>query len=128
MAKSKIKLSTLGKTWILDLDGTLVKHNGHLTKEGDSLLPGVSDFFSNSIKKQDYVIITTARHKKYKEKTIEYLEENNIQFDRIIFSMPPGERIIINDTKPKGLRTAISIPVVRDIGLRDIVISQMVDK
>lgn len=123
MAKSEIKLSTLGKTWILDLDGTLVKHNGHLTKEGDKVLPGVVEFFSKNVKKQDYVIIITARDKSYKNTTLKYLRESGIWFDKLIFSAPHGERIVINDTKPLGLQTAISIPVTRDVGLCDIKIS-----
>ena len=34
-------LSTLSKTWIFDLDGTLLKHNGYKTDGEDSLLEGV---------------------------------------------------------------------------------------
>lgn len=42
-------LSPLPKTWIFDVDGTIVKHNGYLTEKGDELLPGVRVFFcSNS--------------------------------------------------------------------------------
>jgi len=48
------------KTWFIDLDGTLVVHNGY--KEGnDILLDGVKDFFKN-LPKEDFVIITTARN------------------------------------------------------------------
>lgn len=39
-----ITLSPLGKTWILDLDGTLVKHNGYKLDGHDTLLPGAKDF------------------------------------------------------------------------------------
>ena len=34
----EIVLSSLGHTWILDLDGTLVKHNGYKIDGADSLL------------------------------------------------------------------------------------------
>ena len=34
----RFTLSPLPKTWILDLDGTLVKHNGYKTDGRDSLL------------------------------------------------------------------------------------------
>ena len=39
MQKQDLKISTLGHTWILDLDGTLVEHNGYKTGE-DKLLKG----------------------------------------------------------------------------------------
>ena len=36
----ELVMSTLPKTWILDLDGTLVKHNGYKMDGEDSLLKG----------------------------------------------------------------------------------------
>ena len=38
-------LSTLPKTWIIDVDGTLVKHNGYLIDGEDTILDGVKEFF-----------------------------------------------------------------------------------
>ena len=40
----EIVLSTLGHTWILDLDGTVVKHNGYKLDGEDSFLPGAEQF------------------------------------------------------------------------------------
>ena len=40
--------SNLNKTWIFDLDGTLVIHNGYKCGE-DTLLPGVKEFFDENI-------------------------------------------------------------------------------
>ena len=40
----KMILSTLPKTWIFDLDGTLVKHNGYLLDGADTLLDGVKEY------------------------------------------------------------------------------------
>jgi len=117
---SKDKLPTLSKTWILDLDGTMLKHNGYLEESGDTLLSGVSDFYKNNINENDFVLILTSREKEYKEKTINFLKSNNIRFDEIMFAMPNGERVIVNDTKPRGMVTAVSIPVERDGGLSNI--------
>ena len=39
-----LTLSSLPHTWILDLDGTLVEHNGYKIYGKDRLLPGVRDF------------------------------------------------------------------------------------
>lgn len=108
-----IKISTLPKTWIFDLDGTIVKHNGYLIDGKDTLLEGARDFF-RSIPKEDYVLILSARKKKYRRKTIKFLRQNKIRFDEIRFDMPVGERILVNDEKPKGLKTSLAINTKRD--------------
>ncbi len=108
----KLELSSLPKTWIIDLDGTIVRHNGY--KYGkDELLEGVKDFF-NKISNEDIIIILTSRKSEYKEQTINFLKENNIRFNHIIFDLPYGERILINDKKESGLLTAYAINKERD--------------
>lgn len=112
----KILLSTLPKTWIFDVDGTIVIHNGHLRPEGDELLSGVRDFFSK-IPESDYIILLTARAEKYKSSLENFLRLNGIRFDLILFNMPNGERILFNDQKPSGLKTAFAINKIRDSSL-----------
>ena len=107
--------SNLSKTWLFDLDGTLVKHNGY-KYGGDELLPGVSEFFE-SISKDDVVVILTARSSEYAEETEKFLIDNKIYFDYIIYDLPVGERILMNDEKPSGLKTAYAYNLVRDSGL-----------
>ena len=107
--------SDLNKTWLFDLDGTLVKHNGY-KNDGEELLPGVKDFFSK-ISEDDKIIILTARSLEYKEITEKFLKENNIRFDHIIYDLPIGERILFNDKKPSGLKTAYAYNLDRDTGL-----------
>ena len=109
----KIILSSLPHTWIFDIDGTLVKHNGYLTPEGDSLLDGVAEFFK-SIPAEDMIILLTARPSMYREVTEKFFVENNIRYDYIIFDVPVGERILVNDTKPSGLKTAYAVERIRD--------------
>ena len=112
--KDVIKLSTLGKTWIFDIDGTIVKHNGYKIDNKDTLLDGAKEFFKN-ISKDDMVILITARKVEEKEKTEQFLRDNKIRYDYIIFDAPKGERIVINDEKPDGLKTAIAINTKRDV-------------
>ena len=115
---NKIKLSkNLSHTWFIDLDGSIVKHNGYIVDKEDSLLDGVSVFFRN-IPTKDIIIITTSRKKKFKKKTIEFLKKNKIRFNEIMFNLPYGERILINDIKPnQKLNTSISINLKRNYGL-----------
>lgn len=119
-----LTLSTLKHTWILDLDGTLVEHNGY-KNGGDKLLAGVRKFL-DSIPKDDFILILTAREEEAREQTLKFLTENGIRFNEIIFEMPMGERILINDTKPSGLKCAHSINTERNQGLKDL--SIVIDK
>ena len=56
-----LELSTLKHTWLIDIDGCILKHNGY--KDGcDVLLDGVLDFFAQ-IPLGDIIILLTARAK-----------------------------------------------------------------
>ncbi len=106
-------LSTLPKTWVFDLDGTVVKHNGYKVDGYDTLLSGAKAYL-DEIPKEDRVIIFTSRTDEYKEQTLRFLMENHIRYDEIMFNMPMGERIIVNDRKPSGLDMAVAINIDRD--------------
>lgn len=108
-----LAVSSLPHTWILDLDGTLVEHNGYKTYGKDRILPGIKEFFEQ-IPRADYVLILTARKEQYKAETERFLEENGLRFDKILYGIPVGERILINDRKPSGLEMGISINKTRD--------------
>lgn len=117
-------LSPLGHTWILDLDGTLVKHNGYKLDGEDSFLEGAKAFLE-SIPPKDMVIILTSRTKEYSDQTEAFLQKQEIRYDAIIYDVPYGERILINDDKPSGLRTAIAVRKERD---RELYLQIMEDK
>ena len=110
--KQNITLSPLGHTWLLDLDGTIVKHNGY-KEGGDVLLLGAKEFIE-SLPEGDMVIIVTARKEEYREKTEKFLRENGVRYDHIIFGAPYGERIVINDKKPSGLPVSVAVNTERD--------------
>ena len=114
----KIKISrNNAHTWFIDLDGTILKHNGYIIDKKDTLLQGVKNFFKQ-IPKNDKIIITTSRKKKYIKKTKIFLKKKKIRYNQIIYNLPYGERILINDIKPKNkLKTSISINLKRDKGL-----------
>lgn len=110
---NKLVLSTLGHTWILDLDGTIVKHNGYKIGGIDSFLPGAVEFLS-TIPEKDMIIFLTSRTEEYSALTEDFLKSNNIRYDQIIYGAPYGERILINDDKPSGLKMGIAINKTRD--------------
>lgn len=106
-------LSTLPKTWVFDLDGTLLKHNGYKIDGIDTILPGTLDYL-NTIPLEDKIVIFTSRTDEYKQMTLDFLQENGIRYDEILFNMPMGERIIVNDRKPSGLDMSVAINIDRD--------------
>lgn len=106
-------LSSLAHTWILDLDGTIVKHNGYLLDGHDSLLEGAKEFLSQ-IPKEDMIIFLTSRKEDCREYTENFLKESGLRYDKILFGAPYGERILLNDRKPSGLITGYAINKTRD--------------
>lgn len=109
----KMILSTLPKTWIFDLDGTILKHNGYKLDGMDTLLEGAKEYL-DAIPEEDKIIIFTSRTEQYRQITLDFLKEHEIRYDEILFHMPMGERIIVNDRKPSGLDMAIAVNVDRN--------------
>lgn len=107
-------LSTLPKSWIFDLDGTILKHNGYKVDGRDTLLHGAKEYL-DALPKEDKIIIFTSRTEEYRQMTLDFLKEHQIRFDEILFHMPMGERIIVNDRKPSGIDMAVAVNVERDV-------------
>lgn len=113
---TNLVLSSLPHTWIFDVDGTLVKHNGHKLDGKDTLLNGVKELFAQ-IPEQDMIIVLTSRTENEKDALIHFLQENSLRFNQIICNVPMGERILINDDKPSGLKMAYALDKKRDEAL-----------
>jgi hypothetical protein len=106
------------KTWFIDLDGTVIEHNlVNSAMYKDRLLPGVKELWE-SFGKKDRIILVTSRPKYLKKHTKKFLNKHGIWFDKIIFKLPRGERIIINDIKPSGAETALAWNVERNKGFK----------
>jgi hypothetical protein len=110
-----LRLSPLGHTWVIDLDGTVLRHNGYMDGR-DQLLPGVADFWA-AIPPDDYILLLTARTEDHRAATLGFLRAHGLRFNQALFGLPVGERVLINDAKPSGMITALAVNVVRDRGL-----------
>jgi len=103
-----LRLSCLGHTWLIDLDGTIVKHNGYKIDGLDTLLDGAKEFLE-SIPQGDKIIFFTSRKEEFRESTESFLNQNGIRYDAVLYELPYGERILLNDRKESGLETAFAI-------------------
>ena len=74
---SELILSTLPKTWIFDLDGTLLKHNGYKIDGRDTVLSGVLEYM-DTIPAEDTIVIFTSRTDEYKQMTLDFLAEQRL--------------------------------------------------
>jgi len=109
-----LRLSCLGHTWLIDLDGTIVKHNGYKIDGVDSLLDGAKAFIE-SIPEGDKIVFLTSRKEEFRELTETFLEQHGIRYDAILYDLPYGERILLNDRKESGLETAIAVNKERNL-------------
>ncbi len=108
-----VKVSALPKTWLLDIDGTILKHNGYKIDGYDSFLSGAKEFLQ-SIPDEDMIIFITARTDEFMQQTIDFFQSNGIRYNQVIFNAPYGERILVNDCKPSGLNMSVAINTERD--------------
>ena len=120
----RLFLSPLPHLWLIDIDGTIVIHNGHLLGQ-EELLPGVASYWKK-IPSADMIVLLTARKEEFRDHTLAWLDQQGLRYDRILFGLPKGERILINDKKESGLDTALSINLERNEGLVgvDVIVDQ----
>ena len=102
-----VKKNKTGRTWFIDLDGTIFEHNSYLY--GKNIVLNKAKTFLNEIPSEDCLIFVTARPKKYKNMTLKRLALLDIDYDGIIFNVSSGTRVIINDKKVSGKSTALAI-------------------
>jgi len=114
------------KTVFCDLDGTLVKHPGDVTKLTNpkyelEVLPGVREFLYNIDINRYHLVITTGRKESLREPTIKQLQIAGIIYDQLIMGFGGGDRILINDKKSGSTtNTAFAINLPRNQGVTNV--------
>ncbi len=105
-----------GRTWFIDLDGTVFEHNKYLERPGqiEDPLPHAKGFL-RSIPKSDTIIFTTGRSELERKTIVASLKKAHLRFDQIVTGLPNGVRVLINDEKlfHKG-KTAFALTVSRN--------------
>lgn len=96
----------LYSTLFIDLDGTLVRNSAQhaVPRWGDTdgiqaNIDAINHLYDSG---KVEVIITTSRKEKFRELTLKQLTRVGAKFHKIIFDLPHGKRIIINDYAPSN--------------------------
>ncbi len=114
-------MDTRPKTIICDIDGTLVKHQPPWLNTSPSqkleLLPGTIEKLSEWDAKGYNIILMTGRKESLRLNTEKQLSEVGVFYDKLIMGVGGGPRIIINDDKPDGTKTAFSHSLTRNEGI-----------
>lgn len=112
----------MGRTFFIDIDGTLVYHRKASELDNmienpvkEELLPGVKELWEY-FDVDDCIVITTARRNRHRVFTEKIFTENNLRYDRMLFELETGPRIVINDTPNISEQKASAINVKRDGG------------
>ena len=114
------------KTIFCDIDGTLIKHNGSLSRQAKSkpiILEGVLEKLDEWDRKCYNIILTTGRKESLRSVTEKQLGALGIYYDQLIMGIGGGYRVLINDLKPDNSEpTALAINLRRNEGIKNVVI------
>ncbi len=115
-------MSTSPKTVFCDIDGTLLKHHGDIFANaagaGAEILPGVYDALKEWERRNYRIVLITGRKESQRKATEEILHSLHIPYDVLLMGLPNGDRVLINDRKPEGVRaTAYAVSPARNAGL-----------
>lgn len=112
------------KTWLLDVDGTLLNFHGTLDsiiRLGSSELPGVREFVDAIHGRGDRLILMTGRPESMRSITEKQLLEAGIAWHQLIMDVGIGVRILVNDMRKDDDRpTAAAINLQRNKGVLSI--------
>jgi quercetin dioxygenase-like cupin family protein len=109
------------KTIFCDIDGTLFHHFGNVTEnisKDPIILNNVLEKIAEWEKLNYKIILITGRKESTRKQTELQLENAGIYYDSLIMGITNGDRVIINDKKPNGIKnTTFAVNLVRNKGL-----------
>ena len=111
---------TRKKTIICDIDGTLIKHHGDLSKQilnPPILLSGTIEKLNEWEREGHRIILMTGRKESMRPETEIQLSSLGIFYDQLVMGATNGERVLINDSKPNGDITATAVCIERNFGI-----------
>jgi hypothetical protein len=96
----------LYSTLFIDLDGTLVRNSAERSEPfwgtTDGIQPNIDTVNHLYDSGKVEVIVTTSRKESYRAVTEAQLERVGLKYHRVIYGLPHGKRIVINDYAPSN--------------------------
>jgi len=110
------------KTIFCDIDGTLIKHRkpNNISKSKPSVLPLTLETLVKWDRLGYNIVLTTGRKESLRRITEKELSKSGIIYDKLITGLGGGDRILVNDKKSCGRKTAWSLTPQRDVGLANL--------
>jgi len=107
------------KTIFCDIDGTLIKHHGSLSKQlvKPELLLGTIATINSWDREGNKIILVTGRRESMRKVTEKQLSDLGIFYDKLIMGLGGFDRILINDRKTNGRTTAYAYNLDRNCGI-----------
>jgi hypothetical protein len=106
------------KTLFVDIDGVLVENSSEFFSPewGESAAMAKNiECINDLYNKKTYIVLTTSRSDEYGERTLLQLQDLDIKYHQIIFNLPHGKRILINDySTSNSYPSALAINIKRD--------------
>ena len=111
--------TTQYSTLFVDLDGTLVFNSAQYTTprwgESDGIQANIDVVNHLYDSGKVHVVITTARKESYRDATYAQLDRLGVQFHSVVFDLPHGKRIVVNDYAPSNpFKSAEAINIKRN--------------
>ena len=110
------------KTYIIDIDGTLIKHQGkgirfQLYPSDGTVLEAAARVLNTLEQQGHHIVLMTARPEAFRDLTVQQLRGAYFVYHQLIMGVTSGERIIVNDTKPDDSPSCSAVVVKRNDGI-----------
>ena len=110
------------KTIFCDIDGTLVTHSKPTEVSNPNhkmtLLEGTHNVLNEWDRRGYNIVLTTGRKESLRETTEKQLQQAGIIYDQLVMGIGGGDRVLVNDRKDSGRRTAWAVVPDRNKGLK----------
>lgn len=117
----KLGKAELPHTFLLDIDGCILKHQGTISRMITELPVATKEAIEaidHLISKGHIIILTTGRPASCKKQTKKQLRLLGISYHQLVMGVGIGARVIVNDLRPGDDNpTAAAICLTRDEGL-----------
>ena len=108
------------KTIFIDIDGTLLTHNGDLSCQilsDCSVLPGAVEKINDWNRKGYHIIMTTGRKECMRQLTKDQLFKSGLFYDQLVMGIGGGSRVLVNDLRANGDQSAFVYQPKRNEGI-----------